>query len=305
MRYPVLMIILALAVLLLSAGCKAGPPDNQQAPPAAEDLEKDTAANGAPAPSPQPAQADAEQQQDADARGTPARNQETGQNTAGTHPSAEQPAPGSVKEAPAPFPDDGKTANWRQSSKYPAYACHNSSLPQQLYTYSFDQGNVDSFKISLVKPVDFYCQTSPGLRSELLAFFKDFLTTYYTADYRNTDTWENSLEGFFDPKEPVATVNGAHPAAFIKAGAINTANNQLTITLTEILTDESLIYLDTNAHYRVRGRITQQAAASSDPLLPPGQHTFDVELAFKKKLLPGPDNWAGKDYVVTSLVKLH
>jgi hypothetical protein len=222
----------------------------------------------------------------------------------GPQPLASQPIFSPVKQAPGPFPDDGKTPAWRQSARFPDYAYDNSDLPRQLYTYSFNQGITRSHKM-LVKPVDFYCQTSPAVRSELLEFFKDLVSSYYTVDFSDTGTWENNMRKFFDPKVPVTTVNGLHPETFILQATNNTVNNRLTVTLSEILTDESLIYLDDNAHYRVRGRITLQVTASASPQLPAGTHTYDVEVAFKKKLLSGPDDWAAKDYVVTALVTLH
>lgn len=226
------------------------------------------------------------------------------QSTPDTQTLATQSTPAPVKPAPAPFPDDGKTAAWRQSAQFPDYAYDNSDLPRQLYNYSFNQGSAGSHHM-LVKPVDFYCQTSPAERGKLLEFFKDFVSSYYTADFGDTGTWENNLRGFFDPKIPVTTVNGLSPETFIAQESANIANNQLNTTLSEILTDESLMYLDNNAHYRVRGRITLQAATSNDPRLAAGPYTYDVEIAFKKKLLAGPDDWATKDYVVTAVVKLH
>lgn len=264
MRYLAYIVIPALAALLLLSGCK----------------------NNA-----YTVQPDAEQPSNVEA-------------AAKQQPLAEQPTLSPIKQAPSPFPDDGKTPSWRQSQKFPAYAYDDSSLPQQLYTYSLNQGIVNNYNITLVKPVDFYCQTSPAARAKLLEFFKDFVATYYTVDYRETGVWENNLRSFFDPKIPVTPVNGISPDTFIFEGTNNTLNNQLIITLAEILTDEALIYLDTNAHYRVRGRITIQAVASTDPKMPKGTHAFDMEIAFKKKLLSGPDNWATKDYVVTSVVKL-
>lgn len=273
MRYLAYIVILALSVLLLLAGCKNNGTTIEPA------VEKTSNAD------------------------LPDSRQTTAQANAEPQPLEEQTLP-QVKQTPSPFPDDGKTPSWRQSQKYPAYAYDDSSLPQELYTYNFNQGNANSYNISLVKPVDFYCQTSPAVRSKLLEFFKDFVSSYYTVDYRETGMWENNIKSYFDPKKPAASVNGLSPDTFILERSNEIKQNKLVITLSEIITDESLMYLDTNAHYRVRGRIALQVTASSDPQLPAGTHTYDVEIVFKKKLLSGPDNWAAKDYVVTSVVKL-
>jgi len=216
----------------------------------------------------------------------------------------DQQNPQSVLPTPAPFPDDGKVSGWSQSSQFPDYAYDNPSLPRQLYKYSFNQKITDKYRLSMVKPVDFYYETNPGTRVKLLAFFRNFISAYYTVNYQTADQGGQVLCRYLDPKKPAALVNGTAPENFVFDTIDHVRNDKLKTSVSQILTDESLMYLDGNAYYRVRGRVILNIVSSTDPVLPVGTQTIDLEMACKEKLLSGPGSWATEDYVVTLITKL-
>ena len=177
-------------------------------------------------------------------------------------------------------------------------------MPKQLYKYTLNQGLFNNLKISDVTPVDFYNQTKSDLRIKLLNSFNNFVSIYYNLDYKNTEPWKNDLRKFLDPKQPVTYINGKDPETFLLDTAKLVENRKLKTSIVNIITDDSLIYLDTNAHYRIRGRITIKVDSSDFAELPIGQQSLDIEVAFREKLLSGPNNWASEAFIATLLFQL-
>jgi hypothetical protein len=173
-----------------------------------------------------------------------------------------------------------------------------------LYLYSLNQQiPAKSYSLTVI-PVNFYYQTTSQTRISLINYYKELINTYYTQDSTKIEEWSNNMNKFLDPKAPVTLINEKLPNVFIKDTTNKITSSNLNINVQEILTDDSLIYLDCNANYRIRGRVSIKVNSSSDPNLATGLHTYDIEIAFKKKLLSGPDNWASKDYIACLIIEL-
>lgn len=214
------------------------------------------------------------------------------------------PKPQLTKKSPTPFPDDGKGENWFASKEFPNYAYNKPETPKELYMYSLNQQDANKNSGLAVLPVNFHYQTPTQTMDSLIKYYKDFINTYYTQDSTNIAQWSNNMRGFIDPKSPVSLINEKLPNDFIMDTSNKITSSNLNINVKSIFTDDSLLYLDSSANYRIRGRVSINVNSSIDPNLTIGSYTYDIELSVKKKLLAGPDNWASKDYITCLIIKL-
>jgi hypothetical protein len=197
--------------------------------------------------------------------------------------------------------DNGKTSDFIQSKKYPLFAYDEEKIPKALYLYSFNQSIIKTKFILYVSPVNFYNETLRQDRISYLDFFNSFVHSYFTLDYKNSSKWEQSIKSFCNQRSSYVPVNGMKPSDFISSKLNKIVANKEVISVTDIITDDALIYLNRNAHYSVRGRVILNVNSSTDPSLSQGKQSIDIEIAFKENLIKGSGGWGQKKFAITEV----